>query len=334
MPRFLTCGAYFLRGNKMKKHIFAGAFIVLLLIGSNLWADPPVCPPFEGFYIETITNVKVYGDLAESEDFEWKWNNDYCQETTNGIADNDLQANESVGRITYSEEFDSYNGHSGTGGGDDSKNYSRGDPIPEEPTEPTTLTKTFVADSHVLNSDNNVTVEKHIGYQSDGGAGSQADFKEIVSVEVVSAGGALTSATGLFKGVLALCPWATTSSTDWPATNEGIAMGSKFHIPSQLDNDAPGEITFASNTAAGVTKGASMVYDVTANGKGTIETEMIARLWEGSIQGTNATIALNSVATYSELAHANGIFEFHKSMTYRAEFAAPSVADVNTTILE
>ena len=319
----------------MKKHIFAGAFIVLLLIGSNLWADPPVCPPFEGFYIETITNVKVYGDLAESEDFEWKWNNDYCQETTNGIADNDLQANESVGRITYSEEFDSYNGHSGTGGGDDSKNYSRGDPIPEEPTEPTTLTKTFVADSHVLNSDNNVTVEKDIGYQSDGGAGSHADLTEKASVEVVSAGGDLSKHTALFQGVLALCPWSIpTHKASWPATNMGLAMGSRFHVPSQLANGDPGYITFASDTEANATEMVAMHYDVTADGKGIMETEMIVRLWEGSMEGTTNATPLNSVAKYEEYLKADGIFQFHKSMNYRPEFKAPSITPVDLQIME
>ena len=290
---------------------------IFAFTGSVVMASPPVCPPFEGFYIETTTDVKVYGDLAESEDFEWKWNNDDCQGTTNGIADNDPQDEESVGRITYYEDFDSING------------LAHGDGVVQ-----TSLLKTFTADTHPSGSENNLTVEKHIGYQSDGGAGSQADLKEIASVEVVSTGGDLQGETKLFSNVLALCPWATTNTTDWPATNEGIAMGSRFHIPSDLANDDLGQITFASNTAANVTGGVNMHYDVTAGGNGMMEAEMIARLWEGSESGTNAGTALNSVATYSELAHANGIFEFHKSMTYRAEFAAPSVADVNTTILE
>ena len=92
----------------MKKYILIGTLIVLLSMGSDLLADPPVCPPFEGFFIETITDVTVYGDLAEDENFVWNWNNDSCQKATNGIANaadplNGLQADESVARITYSE---------------------------------------------------------------------------------------------------------------------------------------------------------------------------------------------------------------------------------------
>ena len=314
----------------MKKYILLGTLIVFLSIGSNLFADPPVCPPFEGFYIETVTDVTVYGDLAEDEDFEWRWNNDACQGATND-AFNGLAMDESVARITYSEEFDSYNG---LVGGVDSENYSRGDPISEEPT---TLTKTFIADSHVLNGDNNVTVEKDIGYQSDGGAGSLADLTEKASVEVVSAGGDLTQHTALFQGVLALCPWGINQDTTWRATNMGVAMGGRFHIPSQLANGDPGYITFASDTGANATEDIYMHYDVTADGKGVIETEMIARLWEGSAPATagNGMLpALNSVATYEEYVKADGIFQFHKSMNFRPEFAAPSITPVDMTILE
>ena len=304
----------------MKKVILIMAVAaVFAFTGTVVMASPPVCPPFEGFYIETVTDITVYGDLAESEDFEWKWNNDSCTNQTNGIAGAGagLAMDESVARITYSEEFDSYNGLASAEG-----------------IVPTTLTKTFAADTHLLNGDFNLDVEKDIGYQSDAGAGSQADLTEIASVEVVSAGGHLTTGSSLFQGVLALCPWSTTSTPDWPATNEGIAMGSRFHIPSQLTNGDPGNITFASNTEANVTTGVSMHYDVTADGSGVMEAEMIARLWEGSSSGTGTTTPLNSVATYSEFAKADGIFDFHKSMTYRATFAAPSITPVNLTILE
>ncbi|MEA3358075.1 MAG: hypothetical protein U9R17_01500, partial [Thermodesulfobacteriota bacterium] len=126
-------------------------------------------------------------------------------------------------------------------------------------------------------------------------------------------------------------------TTDWPATNEGIAMGSRFHVPSQLANGDPGYITFASDTEVNVTDYVAMHYDVTADGKGVMEAEMIARLWEGSsaaTAGNNMTPKLNSVATYQEYVKADGIFQFHKGMTYRAQFAAPSIVPVDTTILE
>ncbi|MEA3360546.1 MAG: hypothetical protein U9R17_14225, partial [Thermodesulfobacteriota bacterium] len=169
----------------MKKVILIMAVAAVFAFTGSVMASPPVCPPFEGFYIETITDVTVYGDLEESEDFEWNWNNDSCQNTTNGIANgadanNGLQAEESVARITYMEEFDSYNG------------LAHGEGV-----VPTTLAKTFTADTHLIDIDNNVKVEKDIGYISDGGAGSQADLTEKASVEVVSAGGDLEGGTGL-----------------------------------------------------------------------------------------------------------------------------------------
>jgi hypothetical protein len=314
----------------MKKSILIGTLILLLFMGSNLLADPPVCPPFEGFFIETVTDVTVYGDLAEDENFEWRWNNDSCMGTTND-AFNGLQDNESVARITYSEEFDSFNGLGGVTAVNEGKGYSlRGDPLSDEPT---TYHKEFTANSHSGDTDN-VTVEKDIGYQSDGQAGSQADLKEVASVEVVSAGGALFPAVGLFQGVLALCPWAIDQATDWSATNMGVAMGGRFHVPSAMANGDPGYITFASNTGASATENIHMHYDVTADGKGVIETEMIARLWEGSTSGTTNSTPLNSIATYEEYIKADGIFQFHKGMTYRPEFAAPSIAPVDLTILE
>jgi len=309
----------------MKKVILVLAVAAVFAFTGSVMASPPVCPPFEGFFIETVTDVTVYGDLAEDENFEWNWNNDSCQGATNGIVNgadptNGLSPDESVARITYSEEFDSYNG------------LAHGEGV-----VPTTLTKTFAADTHVIDIQHNVDVEKDIGYASDGGAGSQADLTEKASLEIVSAGGNLEKATKLFPGVLALCPWATTSSKTWPATNEGIAMGSRFHVPSQLENGDPGYITFASDTEIDATKLVAMHYDVTADGKGTMEAEMIARLWEGSAPATagNGMVpALNSVATYEEYVKADGIYQFHKGMTYRAQFAPPSPTPINMTILE
>ena len=310
----------------MKKAIFLCTLIAFLVTGSNLLADPSVCPPFEGFYIETVTDVTVYGDLQESEDFEWHWNNDSCMGTTNDIQDG-LHSRESVARITYSEEFDSFNGLS-------AGNVSRGDPMSEDP--PTTLTKTFTAETHL--GDNNVDVEKDIGYQSDGQAGSQADLTEKASLEIVSAGGALGVAANDFAGILALCPWSTIRGNEiWPATNEGIAMGSRFHIPSDIGNGDPGYVTFASDTEVnGTLSPVGMHYDVTADGRGVMEAQMVARLWEGSAAATtlDPTPELNSRATYEEYVQADGIFQFHKGMTYRAQFAAPAITPIDVSILE
>jgi len=139
----------------------------------------------------------------------------------------------------------------------------------------------------------------------------------------------------MFAGVLALCPWATTSSdVDWPATNEGIAMGSKFSIPAVLSNGDAGFIDFASDTEVGITKGVYMTYDVTATGKGLMQAEMIARLWEGTAPGTTLATRLNSKATYIEKTVADGIFDFHKGMLYRAKFEEPEITPIGLEILQ
>jgi len=253
--------------------------------------------------------------MSEEESFDWTWNNDYCEDTSNGLGhpqSNGLQDGESVGRISYTEDFDSFNGLAA---------------------EQTTFNKEFTANSHPDGSAN-LTVEKDIGYTSDAIAGHHASFKEIASEEVVSAGGQFTTGS-MFTGVLALCPWAPTTSTeDWPATNEGIAMGSKFSIPAVLSNEDAGYIDFASDTEVGVTKGVYMTYDVTATGKGLMQAEMIARLWEGSAPGTTAATPLNSVVTYTEKTVADGIFDFHKGMLYRAKFDQPEITPIGLEILQ
>ena len=287
----------------------------------SVMASPPVCPPFEGFLIETETQMTVYGNASEEETFSWKWNNDECEGTTNGIDDGELSAGESVGRITYSEDFDSFNGLAHT-----------------EDVAPTTFNKEFSANSHLdTEMESNVTVAKDIGYTSDAQAGHHADFKEIVSVEVVSAGGVF-KAGSMFEGVLALCPWAPSpTNEEWPATNEGIAMGSAFAIPATLLNGDPGYIDFSSDTAAVITNRVALNYDVTASGKGVMQAEMVAKLWEGSTiqsQLNPALTPLNSIVTYTEKAKADGIFTFHKGMNYKAKFELPSVTSIGLEILQ
>jgi hypothetical protein len=299
---------------EMKKVILVLAVAAVFAFSGTVMASPPVCPPFEGFLIETETSVNVIGNMSEEESFDWTWNNDYCQEGTSGIDDNELVENEIVGRISYTEDFDSFNGLEA---------------------EQTTFNKEFTANSHPDGSAN-LTVEKDIGYTSDTIAGHHASFKEIASEEVVAAGGEFAG-QGMFAGVLALCPWATTSSdTPWPATNEGIVMGSKFAIPAVLSNGDAGYIDFASDTEVGVTKGVYMTYDVTATGKGLMQAEMIARLWEGSTAATagNLVPALNSKTTYTEKTVADGIFDFHKGMLYRAKFEEPEITPIGLEILQ
>jgi len=305
----------------MKKVILIMAVAAVFAFTGSVMASPPVCPPFEGFLIETSTSMVVFGNASEEETFDWKWNNDNCEGTTNGL-ENDLQAGESVGRISYSENFSSLNGLAHAEG-----------------VAPTTFLKEFSANSHTdTDLASNVTVKKDIGYTSDAQAGHHAAFKEIASVEVVSAGGVFKTGS-MFTGVLALCPWAPTPSTkEWPATNEGIAMGSAFAIPATLLNGDPGYIDFASTTAADITNRVALSYDVNANGKGQIQAEMVVKLWEGSTiqsQKNPAATPLNSVVTYTEKAEANGIFTtFHKGMNYSAKFALPDVTPISFDILQ
>jgi hypothetical protein len=302
---------------EMKKVILIMAVAAVFAFTGTVMASPPVCPPFEGFLIETETDIEVYGLASDTEEFEWHWNNDWCEGNLNGIAPGAggaLAPGESEARITYSEEFDSFNGYAQT--------------IPA-----TTYHKKFTADSQ---EDPNLVVEKDIGFTSDGEAGSHANLVEIASEEVVSAGGVGQGGT-LFTGVLALCPWAPTPNDEpWPATNEGIAMGSMFDIDYIIPNGDVGEIDFSSDTVVSVTEGVYMNYVVDAVGKGKIQAEMIARLWEGSEvmnPNTPADTILNSVATYEQTSMADGIFDFHKGMSYRAIFDEPTVTPIGLEIL-
>jgi len=312
----------------MKKVISFFAVAAVFAFTGTIMASPPVCPPFEGFLVETETDIVVHGRASDAESFDWKWNDDACDVIVNqmifivpnnGINDPDtLGFLENVGRITYEEEFDSFNGLAQT-------------------IDATTYHKKFTANSHPDDTAN-LVVEKDIGYTSDGEAGSHADLTEIASEEVVSAGEVFGGGS-MFTGVLSLCPWAFTSGLGiYPTTNEGIAMGSTFAIPAQLANGDPGNIDFSSDTEVGVTNGVYMIYDVDANGKGLIQAEMIARLWEGSDiilpdHLVDGTPPLNSVAKYQETAVANGIFTFHKGMLYRATFEPPEPTPIGLEIL-
>jgi hypothetical protein len=316
----------------MKRCLRSVLIAVLVFTASQLWADPPVCPPFEGFLIETETDVTVAGNMSEEESFDWTWNNANCSDdTTLTINDNALQDGESVARITYDEEFTSFNGLGSLTAVNENENHSlRGDPISEDPT---TYHKEFTANSHPDGA-YNVVVEKDIGYTSDTTAGHHADFEEVASEEVVSAGGPFETGS-MLTGVLALCPWAPSpASGEWPAVNVGVAMGSKFAIPAVLSNGDAGFIDFSSDTAAGVTKGVYMTYDVTATGKGLMQAEMIARLWEGSTSGTTAATPLNSMVTYTEKTSADGLFDFHRGMIYKSKFAPPGVTPIGLEILQ
>jgi hypothetical protein len=288
---------------EMKKVILVMAVAIMFAFTGTVLASPPVPPPFEGFLISTSTDITCTGEVNEDEMFEWHWNNDNAAGTTNGIGA-PLDAGESEARIVYNEEFRSNNSLL-------------------EGTVPTEFDKDFVANSHP-DDGQNLEVDKTIGFTSNGDAGSTATLTEEVALEIVSAGGGTVG--GGFAGILALCPWNVTVAGAFPATNEGIAMGSQFNIPNILADGGPGAISFVSATDAFATEQVELGYEVTATGRGQIQAEMIARLYEGSSALATAgdVPALNSEATYQQVSEANGIFSFHKEMVYQSIFEQPS----------
>ena len=298
----------------MKKFNFLITFVAVFAVCSFVWADPPVPPPFEGFLIHTDTDITCVGEVNESESFEWHWNNDGEAGTSLGIGA-PLNPGESEARIVYNEEFRSQNTLVPGGG----QREIRAEPE----TPPTVYDKEFTADSHA-DDGQNLEVDKTIGFISNGDAGSFASLTEEVAVEVVSAGGA--GIGGGFAGILALCPWNITGAGGFPATNSGVAMGSQFFIPSVLIDGDPGAISFVSATDASAIDRIEIGYDVNATGRGQIEAEMIARLYEGSAAVTTVgdVPALNSEYVYSERGEANGIFSFHRTMLFQSVFAQPS----------
>jgi hypothetical protein len=298
----------------MKKFILVTTLGALFAVYSFVWADPPVPAPFEGFLIHTDTDISCVGEVNEDEMFEWHWNNDGAVGATRGIGA-PLSPGESEARIVYNEEFRSQNTLVPGGDGRD---------IRAEPeTPPTEYDKEFTADSHA-DDGLNLEVDKTIGYISNGDPGTFASLTEEAAIEVVSAGGA--GVGGGFAGILALCPWNVTVAGGFPATNTGVAMGSQFFIPNVLIDGDPGGISFVSATDVSVTDRNELGYEVTATGRGQIETEMIARLYEGSSAVTTVgeVPALNSEFVYTERAEANGIFSFHRTMLYQSVFQQPS----------
>ena len=298
----------------MKKVILVMAVAALFAFTGTVMASPPVPPPEEGFKITTDTNIVAVGQVTENEGFTWHWNYDNGPAGINdgiigGVVNgplnggpNTLTLNESEARIRYTEEFNSMNTLSAA-------------------TVPTTFDKKFLAETHPTDTPN-VSVDKVIGYTSDGASGSVADFDDKVAIEVVSAGG---DQTGAFAGIFVLCPWVGPNVDELPATNEGIAMGSSFDIPNLMANGAFGSISANIESDAEVTNQVTLGYDITATGAGRVNAAMLAKLYDGVGPLTFDGPPLASVATYTEFAEANGLFApFHKKMDYAAYFTKPS----------
>ena len=177
----------------MKKEILAMAVTAIFAFTGSVMASPPVPPPEEGFKITTDTNIVAVGQVTENEGFTWHWGYNPFPDVALDWADiNDgvLGVMESNARIRYTEEFNSMNTLSAA-------------------TQPTTFDKKFLAESHPTDTPN-VSVDKVIGYTSDGASGSVADFDDKVAIEVVSAGLGQTAA---FPGIFVLCPVSYTHLT-------------------------------------------------------------------------------------------------------------------------
>ena len=297
----------------MKKVILVMAVAVFFAFTGIVMATPPTNQPVEGFKITTDTNIVAVGIVKESENFTWHWNNTASSQVSDswGVVPSAnvpgaLGANETEARIRYTEEFNSINTLSAA-------------------TVPTTFNKVFVADTHPTDMPN-MTVDKVIGYTSDGAAGSVADFSDKVAMEVVSAGG---DQSGGFAGIFVLCPWIGADVDELPATNEGVAMGSAFNIPNLMSNGAFGSISANIESDVELTSNVQMGYEIMATGAGLINAEMLAKLYEGTGAATSSlgknTTPLQSFASYSEKAEANGMFApFFKKMNYASKFTPPS----------
>jgi len=276
----------------MKKVILTIAVAFVFVFVGSVFASPPVPYPEQGYVLSTTTDITCIGDVVERQSFV----DTHSYSNDDGVPANiigALEADESVGRIAYEEEFRAYKGA-------------------------TTFDKDFDAKSHPVN-ESNLEVDKVIGYESSGLPGSVASHNERVAIEVVSAG---TDNGMQFAGLLALCPWSPVAD-GFDATNEGIAMGSSFDVA------VGGAITSTTYANADVTKYVALAYGVSAEGVDvTVRAGMMASLWEGGEpfnNGNGDAIALAGRTHYTEDAMASGMYvNFNKDMLYQSVFTEPT----------
>ena len=229
----------------MKKVILTIAVAFVFAFVGSVWASPPCPPPEEGYVISTTTAITCVGTTVEKQSFTDTHAFQLDAAADAGIAG--LDENETISRIRYEEEYRGYGGF-------------------------TVFNKDFDAKSH---DTPNLEVDKAIGYVSNGVPGSVASFDERVAIEVVSAGTDIPAGPQ-FAGLLAMCPWATVGD-GFPATNEGVAMGSSFSV------NAGGSISVLTHTDAEVTENVALAYGINAVGaNATVSAGMLASLWEGS----------------------------------------------------
>ena len=259
------------------KKVFAIAVAGVFVFGGlQVMASPPVEGPVEGFRITTSTNIECVGSVTESESYSWV----YGKVGTPGgpIQDNMVDMNGDPVPNTIGHQY----GNNLIGplpGGTAMVNRAAENRFEQNFRSVngfTTFIKEFGAQS---DSTPNLKTDTLIGYQADPAVpAAQATFNERIGLSVVAAGDQLSSA---LSGLLSLCPWVTSSSTKYPATNEGIAAGSAFTVTALTNFNTLGAATstgipqldYSVNAASSVPGGWA--------GQGKIQAGFVVELWEG-----------------------------------------------------
>jgi len=252
----------------MKKVLFLSMVVAIALLGTQVFASPPITPPVEGFIIHSFTDISCdpttsgKNSVTESESFKWTYfegwgkgpfypgnNSDQWNCAGSGCVNN--LGFEQGAEIRYEQTFEAKDG-------------------------PTTFTKTFDALSKPATGGNNLVVSKKIDFEALDPATGYAKHTEKVGLSVVSMGKD-SSSVDLPTDFLSLCPWTAsipgTSGGGYPPTNEGIAAGSSFNVTKLVGFESSSKVNSSINPA--------LSYDVSAQGEGTISAAFVVDLWEG-----------------------------------------------------
>jgi len=260
-------------------------------------ASPPVDNITEGFYISTTTDVEVIGDLVESEEFEWVYGDEDFNATDTSMTEG------SAAQVVYYEDLTALSGY-------------------------VTLHKPFEANSDPGTGKPNLSVgPKTVSFVSDNTTGSGFTYEEGVGLAVVSYGARITD---IVAPIISLCPWVTEETTEIPATNESIMMGSKLTANTNVVTGYVPALVATTNSAVTSTSMPAVHYDITASGYGQFAAEMAVHLMEGATgySGSGPAPALKSETTYHELVTATGVIaKFDKTMDYKSK-----IPEVQTSI--
>jgi len=258
----------------MKKLIMLSLVVAFALLGTQVFAVPPVENGPEGFIIHSFTSIINDVDpdgrnsTTESESFNWTYYEGWgtgpfypggraagvaefgCAGTGCGDVVSQLGFSEGA-EVAYAQTFEAQDGY-------------------------TTFEKTFDAKSDPEPGQNNLVVNKKITFEQDPITKGFAKHEEKVGLSVISMGAPDTVGNPA-SGLLSLCPWAAdgggTTGGGYPPVNVGIAAGSSFNV-TKLDQ-------FESNSVVNSSILPKLTYDVAAIGEGTISAAFVVDLWEG-----------------------------------------------------